>query len=222
MKPLETLGQVVTRDGQDLVLYHRDGSYQIRLGGFELMTSRAHGSEEALAELAQRSQRGKKSPKVLVGGLGMGFTLRAALDHFPQKSSFVVAEVFPEVVTWNRGPLADLANRPLEDPRVRVVEADVAKLLRGGRFDAILLDVDNGPNAFTLDSNQHLYNAAGIARLTGALAPGGVLAVWSAQSEPAYEKRLHCAALEVVRHTVRARGAAGGPRHTLYLAYPQH
>ena len=218
MKPLEKLGQVATPDGRDLILYRRDGSFQIRLDGLELMTSRAHGSEDALAELAQQTRRGTSPPRVLIGGLGMGFTLRAALDCFPPRATLVVAEVFAEVIAWNRGPLASLADHPLDDPRVRVEETDVAKLLGDRCFDVILLDVDNGPNAFTLETNRRLYNDSGIQRLARSLTAGGVLAVWSATSEPAFEKRLHRAGLWVARHTVRARGKAGGPRHTIYLA----
>lgn len=218
MKPLEILGQVETGDGEELALYHRDGAYQIRLGGLELMTSRAHGSEEALAQLARHALGDQPDPRVLIGGLGMGFTLRAALDGFPAASRFIVAEVFPEVVAWNRGPLANLARRPLEDPRVVVTETDVFDLLGEDPFDTILLDVDNGPWAFTLESNERLYDAAGIARLADSLTAAGVLAVWSADPDPAFEKRLRRAGLRVERQTVRARGAAGGPRHTLYLA----
>lgn len=218
MRPLETLGRVRTRDGQNLVLYHRDGDFQIRVDGLELMSSRAHGSEDMLAELAQDAIRHVAAPRILVGGLGMGFTLRAALDRFPRKATLVVAEVFPEVVAWNRGLLAHLAASPLDDPRVRVLEADVAEVLGTARFDAILLDVDNGPAAFTLESNARLYGTSGIGRICRSLAAGGVLALWSATVEPAFERKLRRAGLRVRRERVRARGRAGGPRHTIYLA----
>lgn len=217
MKPLETVGRV-TRDGLDLALYHRDGAFQIRVDGMELMSSQAHGSEDALAELAQEAILGVKAPRVLVGGLGMGFTLRAALDRFPRRAELVVAEVFPEVVVWNRGPLAHLAARPLEDPRVRVVESDVSALLGKTPFDCILLDVDNGPTAFSLPSNAGLYDAVGIARICRSLKDGGVLALWSADLDPAFERRLQRAGMETRRERPRARGRAGGPRHAIYLA----
>ncbi len=218
MKPFETLGSVTTRDGLDLVLSERDGVFQIRLDGRELMSSRAHGSEAALARLAQEAIRGVRAPRILVGGLGMGFTLRAALDAFPPSARLVVAEVFPEVVAWNRGPLAHLASRPLSDRRVRVLETDVATALEPGRYDAVLLDVDNGPAAFTLESNAGLYTVEGLRRIARSLTPGGVLALWSADVEPAFERRLRRAGLASRRERVPARGPGGGPRHTIYLA----
>ncbi len=217
MKPLETVGYVTTRDGHDLTLYHRDDDYQIRLNGLELMTSRAHGSEEAMGVLAREAIPHVPVPRVLIGGLGMGFTLRAALDAF-DGAEIVVAEVFPEVVTWNRGPLAHLAGHPLDDPRVHVEETDVTHLLEKESFDAILLDVDNGPTAFTLESNGDLYTAAGIEHLAAALTPGGALVVWSTDEAPNFERRLHNAGLEVRREDVPACGRDGGPLHTLYLA----
>ncbi len=218
MKPVETLDQAKTHDGQDLVLYHRDGVYQIRVDGMELMSSRAHGSEAALAELTQEALAKLEAPRVLIGGLGMGFTLRAALDCFSAKARLVVAEVFPEVVRWNRGPLAHLARRPLEDRRVRLRQADVARVLTEGPFDGILLDVDNGPQAFTLEANADLYDARGIGRLRDALTAGGVLSVWSAGDEPAFERGLARGGFRVRRVRVPARGPGGGPRHTIYLA----
>ncbi len=218
MKPVETVGQAKTQDGQDLVLYHRDGAYQIRVDGMELMSSRAHGSEAALAELTQEALAKVAAPRVLIGGLGMGFTLRAALDCFSQQTTLVVAEVFAEVVKWNRGPLAHLAKRPLEDARVRLRRADVAEVLSDGPFDGILLDVDNGPQAFTLEANARLYGAGGIGRLRDALTAGGVLSVWSAGDEPVFERGLKKAGFQMRRVRVPARGRGGGPRHTIYLA----
>ena len=218
MKPVETIAEAKTHDGQSLVLYHRDGVFQIRVDGMELMSSRAHGSEAALAQLTRDALRGMPAPRVLIGGLGMGFTLRAALDCFPPKATLVVAEVFPEVVTWNRGPLAHLARRPLDDRRVRLRQADVARVLEEGPFDAVLLDVDNGPQAFTLEANARLYQAHGIDRARQTLADKGVLSVWSAGDEPAYERALVRGGFQVRRVRVPARGPGGGPRHTIYLA----
>ena len=218
MKPVETIEESTTRDGRSLILYHRDGVFQIRVDGMELMSSRAHGSEAALAELTREALSSVKAPKVLIGGLGMGFTLPAALDCLPPGAKLVVAEVFEEVVRWNRGPLAHLANRPLDDRRVRLRRADVAEVLGDGPFDAVLLDVDNGPQAFTLEGNARLYEARGIARLRDALTAKGVLSLWSAGDEPAFERALKRAGFLVRRVRVPARGPGGGPRHTIYLA----
>ncbi len=222
MKPQETIDQAKTDDGQDLILYHRDGVFQIRVDGMELMSSRAHGSEAALAELTQEALASRapavRAPRILIGGLGMGFTLRAALDCFSPAATVVVAEVFEDVVRWNRGPLAHLAGRPLDDRRVRLRRADVAEVLDEGPFDGILLDVDNGPQAFTLERNAGLYGARGIGRLRRALAEGGVLGLWSAGDEPAFERGLKRAGFRVRRVRVPARGRGGGPRHTIYIA----
>ena len=218
MKPLETLGWVRTRDSRHLVLYRRDDDYQIRLDGLELMTSRAFGSESAMAELVWEAIGEVAAPRILVGGLGMGFTLRAALDRFPPSAHVDVAEVFPEVVAWNRGPLAHLASRPLEDARVRVHETDVFELLGGESYDGILLDVDNGPSPFTLDSNAELYSESGIELLVESLTPRGAVAVWSSDDAPGFELRLRRAGLDVRREAVPARGQGGGPAHTIYLA----
>ncbi len=218
MKPVETVDQSTTRDGQSLVLYHRDGAYQIRVDGMELMSSRAHGSEAALAKLTREALAKVPAPTILIGGLGMGFTLRAALDCFPPEARIVVAEVFEEVVKWNRGPLAHLAGRPLADARVRLRRADVAEVLDEGPFDAVLLDVDNGPQAFTLEDNARLYEARGIARVRDSLTASGVLSLWSAGDEPAFERGLKRAGFRVRRVRVPARGRGGGPRHTIYVA----
>jgi spermidine synthase len=219
MKPLEVIGRTQAADGTELVLYHRDGSYQIRVNGLELMTSRAHGSEDALARLACTGLQ-TPAPQVLVGGLGMGFTLRAALDCLPARASVVVAEVFPAVVEWGRGPLAELAGRPLEDPRVAVEVADVKQVLSSSceRFDAILLDVDNGPDALTLAANDDLYQARGLRSIHRALRPGGVLAVWSADPDQAFARRMRRCGFTVRCETVRARAHGKGPRHTIFLA----
>ncbi len=218
MKPVETIAESRTQDGRPLVLYHRDGVFQIRVDGMELMSSRAHGSEAALAELTRDALAGVAAPRVLIGGLGMGFTLRAALDCFPPRATLTVAEVFEEVVAWNRGPLAHLAGRPLDDRRVRLRQADVARVLDEGPFDAVLLDVDNGPQAFTLEANARLYQARGIARLRRSLRDRGVLSLWSAGDEPAFERALGRGGFRVRRVRVPARGRGGGPRHTIYLA----
>ena len=203
-----------------MALTRRDREYIILADGKPLMSSRMHGSEEALATLACERAGTLDDPCVLVGGLGMGFTLRAALNVLPPGATVIVAELVPAVVEWNRGPLAPLAERPLEDRRVRVLEGDVLDALRGNRagFDAVILDVDNGPRAFTDASNAALYTNAGIATAQGALRDNGVLAVWSAWEDRKFEQRLRYAGFTVKVTRVRARLKKGGPRHTLFLA----
>ena len=166
MKPLEILGEALTPAGSDMTLARRDTEYIILANGKPLMSSRMHGSEEALATFACRHARTLEEPCVLVGGLGMGYTLRATLDVLPREATVIVAELVPAVVEWNRGPLGPLAGHPLKDKRARIESGDVAETLRGGinRFDAILLDVDNGPTAFTSSINDRLYDNAGRGR----------------------------------------------------------
>ena len=219
MKPWELLGRTRAPDGAELALTLRSGEYVILANGKSLMSSRMHGSEEALAALAFARIRGREEPHVLVGGLGMGFTLRATLDLLPQDGTVVVAELLPAVVEWNRGPLGPLAGHPLKDPRVRVEQGDVAAVLRSsaGTFDAILLDVDNGPAAFATSGNAALYNDAGLAAARAALKKGGVLAVWSARDDRKFEQRLRYAGFRVEVERVRARLKKGGPRHTIFM-----
>ncbi|MCK5376853.1 MAG: hypothetical protein KAJ97_07215 [Acidobacteria bacterium] len=219
MKPQKTLSRMATPDGKELVLYERDGVFSIRVDGLELMSSRAHGSEEALARLVL-SEIGHRRPKVLVGGLGMGYTLRAVLNFRPPVSTVTVAELFPSVVSWNRDELAHLAGAPLDDPRVTLVEDDVSDLLANSphSFDAVLLDVDNGPAAFTLARNERLYGPHGIASVRRSLRPGGVLGVWSADPDPAFARELGRAGFRVKTEKVSARGVAKGPKHTIFVA----
>ena len=188
-------------------------------GGRSLMSSRMHGSEQALAALAFKTIRAPDA-SVLVGGLGMGFTLRAALDLLPPEATVVVAELVAAVVEWNRGVLGPLANHPLRDARVLVAVGDVADVLRSSaeRFNAVLLDVDNGPDAFTATANARLYDDQGLAAARRALRPGGVLAVWSAWEDRRFEQRLRYAGFIVQVERVRARLKKGGPRHTIFLA----
>ena len=219
MKPTELLGQTRTPAGEEMALTRRDTEYVILAGGKSLMSSRMHGSEEALATFACRQARALDEPCVLIGGLGMGFTLRATLDVLPPGATVVVAELVPAVVDWNRGPLGPLAGHPLRDPRVIVETGDVAALLRrsAGRFDAVLLDVDNGPAAFTASDNAWLYGDKGLAAIRLALRAGGVLAVWSAWEDRRFEQRLRYGGFTVQMERVRARLKKGGPRHTLFL-----
>ncbi len=219
MIPLEKLDQVTTADGRKLSLHRRAGDYLILVDGRDLMTSRSHGSEQQLAELGWRElSRSPASPRVLVGGLGMGYTVRAALDLLPATASLVVAEVFAEVVRWNERWLGELCGWPLRDGRVAVEARDVAELLRPDPgFDLILLDVDNGPDALTLASNRRLYGQSGLARASRALRAGGALAVWSAAPDQRFVKRMRAAGLRTRSETVRARGGNKGPRHTIFI-----
>lgn len=218
MKAWELLGQTSTPDDSDMRLTRRDNEYVILVNGKTLMSSRMHGSEEALAAVACRHVRTMEQPRVLVGGLGMAFTLRATLDLLPADAIVTVVELVPAVVEWNRGPLASLAGQPLKDRRVRIDVGDVGFTLRAnpGRFDVILLDVDNGPAAFTTPANIGLYDNAGVAAAYAALRPGGVLAVWSAWDDAKFEKRLRFHGFDVEVERVRARLKKGGPRHTIF------
>ena len=223
MKAWELLGQTCTPDGSDMRLTVRDSEYVILVDGKTLMSSRMHGSEEALATVACRHMRTVEQPRVLVGGLGMGFTLRATLDLLPPNAIVTVAELVPAVIEWNRGPLASLAGHTLKDRRVRIEAGDVGFTLRAnpGRFDAILLDVDNGPTAFTASANHELYDNAGVAAAYAALRVGGMLAVWSAWEDRKFEQRLrfHGFVAEVDR--VRARLRKGSARHTIFSGFKQ-
>jgi spermidine synthase len=203
-----------------MTLTRRGNEYVIHADGKSLMSSRMHGSEEALAAFACRGLASREAPRVLVGGLGMGFTLRATLDLLPADASVVVAELVPAVAAWNRGPLGPLAGHPRADRRVRLEPGDVADTLRASRaaFDAVLLDVDNGPRAFTTDDNAGLYDERGLTAIHAALAPGGTLAVWSAWDDRKFEHRLRHAGFEVEVERVRGRLRRGGPRHTIFVA----
>jgi spermidine synthase len=221
VKPFELLGQAASPDGTVLKLVRRGDEYLILAGGAVLMSSRMHGSEEALARLACQRARTLKQPSVLIGGLGMGFTLRVTLDLLPLDATVIVAELLSAVVEWNRGPLGPLAGHPLEDNRVHVETEDVAVTLgsRLGQFDAVLLDVDNGPAAFTASNNEGLYDDRGIAAARAALKREGVLAVWAARENRKFEQRLRNGGFDVQVQRVRGRLKKGGPRHTIFLGF---
>src|SRR6202035_5157913 len=221
VKPFELLGQARSPDGTLMKLTRRGDEYFILVDGAILMCSRVHGSEEALATFACCRVRILEQPSVLIGGLGMGFTLRATLDLLPQDAMVIVAELVPAVVEWNRGPLGPLAGQPLEDARVRVEIDDVAVTLssRPGQFDAVLLDVDNGPTAFAASNNAGLYNNRGIAAARAALKTEGVLAVWAAQDDRKFEQRLRNGRFDVQVWRPRSRLKKGGPRHTIFLSH---
>lgn len=219
MKPQVTMDRATTPDGKELILYQRDGVFTIRVDGIELMSSRAHGSEEVMAALVL-AEVASKQPQVLVGGLGMGYTLRAVLGGLAPRGRVTVAELLPEVVRWNRDHLAHLAGSPLDDPRVELVVGDVARIISSSpdAFDAILLDVDNGPAALTDRRNARLYDAEGLATVKRSLRPGGVLGVWSAGPDLEYERALRRAGYSFRVETVRARSGAKGPKHTIFIA----
>jgi len=216
--PWIELGRAAVPEGE-LVLSRRGDEYAIRLRGAELMNSRAHQSEERLATLGCAGLGAKPGARVLIGGLGMGFTTRAALDVLPADAKLTVVELVPAVIEWNRGPLASLAQHPLDDPRVEVVLEDVRTLIgeADGEFDAILLDVDNGPDAFTAPSNAALYGVPGLKRARRALVSGGVLGVWSVEDDRAFTGRLTGVGFSVEQHRVPPRPGSGA-RHVLWIA----
>ena len=210
----------VPDDGGELRLMRRGSEYSIMSGSIELMNSRVSGSEEALATLAGARLGGAPAPHVLVGGFGMGFTLRAVLASLGPKARITVAELVPAVIAWARGPMAGLTGGCLDDPRVRVVEGDVARLIGAaeGVYDAILLDVDNGPEGLSRAANDRIYDRAGLDAARRALRPGGILAVWSASPSAPFSQRLRKAGFQVEEHRVRATRTGGGARHMIWLA----
>jgi spermidine synthase len=210
----------VPGNGGELRLYRRGNEFSIKIvGRGELMNSRVHGSEDALAEHTCARLAGCLKPQLLIGGLGMGFTLAAALRHAGDQAQVVVAELVPAVVAWNRGLLGEQAGHPLRDPRVIVREGDVARLLIAGQqaYDAILLDVDNGPEGLTRRENDWLYSTNGLNAAYAVLRPRGVLAVWSAGPDQAFMQRLRKVGFEVDEVRVRAHGSKGA-RHIIWLA----
>ena len=214
---------IIPGKGTQLRLLQRNDEFSIKIAGTtgELMNSRIHGSEDALATLACERIADLPSPRVLVGGLGMGFTLAAALSALGKDARVTVAELVPEVEVWNRGPLGAAAGNPLADPRASVHIGDVAELLKSsdGEWDAILLDVDNGPEGLTRKENNWIYSPAGIAAAQKSLRPEGILAYWSAGPEHAFTERLRRAGFSVEPVTVRALRPGKGARHVIWLAW---
>jgi len=204
----------------ELRLLRRGAEFSIRLGRDELMNSRLSGSEEALATMACERIRSRKAPRLLIGGLGMGFTLRAALSSLGADARVTVAELVPAVVKWARGPMIEVFGDSLADPRVRIHEGDVGQLIRSGpaAFDAILLDVNNGPEGLTRDANDVLYDLQGLTAARTALRPGGVLAVWAVRPDLKFSRRLRKAGFDVDEIKVRANKARGGTKHTIWIA----
>ena len=206
--------------GGELRLKQRGAEFSIMLDHNELMNSRLSGSEEALATIACEKIRRRKMPRILIGGLGMGFTLRAALVALGPDARIVVAELVPAVVAWARGPMAEVFGASLTDPRVSIREADVGEVIRSdaAAFDAILLDVDNGPEGLTRKANDALYDLKGLGGARAALRSGGVLAVWSSGPNPKFTWRLRKAGFEVEEVRARANGSRGGARHVIWIA----
>lgn len=219
MKPTERLGEARTPDGTLLELWRHDGAYLFRADGVELMSTRRHLSEDRLAEVACVPIRDRRKARVLIGGLGLGFTLREAMRQLGADAEIVVAELMAEVIAWNANPDYALSAAAMQDPRVRIVHDDVSNVLRAevGGFDAIMLDTDNGPEGMILSENSRLYAARGIATTIAALRPDGVLAYWSVGDDPGFAAALARAGLVVERLRVRAH-ATSGPMHTLYVA----
>ncbi len=217
MKPYEELGRSTTVDGTRLTLMQRGDDYFVEIDGEVLMSNLAPGSERALSELGCQHLLTAPAPRVLIGGLGMGFTLGAALDILPPTATVVVAEVFHAIVDWNRKFCFEGVEDRLDDPRVEVAMGDIVRLLRNteARFDAVLLDVDNGPAAFSLESNHRLYDRAGLASIRRAMRPGGMLAVWSCEPARAFLTALSRAGFAAEAHNVRSRGRKG-ERHTIF------
>jgi len=211
---------VVPGTAVELRLMQRGSEFSMKLGPNELMNSRLSGSEQALATLACRKIASVAQPRLLIGGLGMGFTLRAALAVLGAEARITVAELVPAVIAWARGPMAEVFGGSLEDPRARILTADVAELIRSdaAAYDAILLDVDNGPEGLIRKANGALYDASGLQAAHRALRPGGVLAVWSSGPHPAFSKRLRGAGFDVSEVALRATAKGSGAHHVIWLA----
>ena len=217
VKPRDILDQTLTPDGDPLELVREGGHFVLRVASIPLMSSAAYGSEQAMAKVAAEVLGERKAPRVLVGGLGMGYTLRAALDTFGRRARVTVAELLPPLVRYNHGVLGHLARHPLRDPRVTLFEGDVRAPLAEGGWDVVLMDVDNGPDALTADDNETLYGDAGAALMARALSPGGVLVVWSAYSSRAFERTLRRAGCQTQTRRVSARPGGKGSKHVLFV-----
>ena len=220
MIPRELIATAKVPGGVELRLMRHGDDHIIMVDNNELMSSRVGGSEEALATMTCDRLRESIAPHLLIGGYGMGFTLRAALARLGPKANLTVAELVPEIVAWARGPMATLTAGCLEDPRVRLLAGDVAAAITTAtnRYDAILLDVDNGPAGLVRTENDGLYSLKGLGAAMSALRSGGVLAIWSAAPDAAFTKRLKHAGFAVEEVTVRARSNGKGPRHTIWFA----
>jgi len=220
MKPFRTLAETITAEGRHLKLYEHDGDFFILLNGQQLMSSRANASEIELARVACRSLEGKPNPRILVGGLGMGFTLKAVLEMVGEDAVVETVELMPEVVAWNREHLRSLNGTLLDDERVEVLVEDVFTVLQrapANPYDVILMDVDNGPVAFVLEKNRRLYRDGGVGMMVGALTPDGCVAVWSAGKDRSFADRLYKAGLKVDVIGAKAHANARRDSHVIFL-----
>jgi spermidine synthase len=210
----------VPGDNGELVLQQRGDEYSIRVDGYELMNTRVHGSEDALAEIACARLADATRARVLVGGLGVGFTLAAVLRSIGSEGRATVAELVPEVVVWNRGPLGVASGQPLSDPRTIVKVDDVAAVIREAKneYDAILLDVDNGPTSLVAKGNDRLYTIAGLRAAHQALRPKGILAIWSSADDPAFTRRLNQNGFKAEIQKIGSTGKSRGPRYWVWIA----
>jgi spermidine synthase len=218
MKPTRLIDRSATPDGTPITLHEHDGAISIRVGGVELMSTRQHHSEERLAELACAGLRERRRATVLIGGLGLGFTLRETLRHVASDAIVVVAELVPAVIAWNRDPVHHLAADVIDDPRVEIITGDVADVLAEsrGRFDCVMLDVDNGASGLTAAANDALYVATGLGAVRAALKPRGRLAVWSAGDDQRFVARMEEAGFEV--EVVKARThPTGGSWNSIFI-----
>ncbi|WP_300974186.1 spermidine synthase [Sphingomonas sp. LHG3406-1] len=204
--------------GPEMHLYSRGADHMILVEREELMSTRMSGSEEALALMTAERLGNRPKQRWLIGGYGMGFTLRAALKVLPPDAEVTVAELVPEIIDWAKGPMADLTGNCLNHKRVKIVVGDVADRIAEGGWDAILLDVDNGPDALVRAANDGLYGPVGLARAKAALRRAGLLAIWSAGADPRFTKALHAAGFQVDEQVVRARQNGKGPRHVIWFA----
>lgn len=219
MIPRELVGTAYIPGGETMRLYRRGGDHMILVDREELMSTRMSGSEEALATMTI-DRLGAPEPNLLIGGYGMGFTLRAALAMLPSKGRVTVAELVPDILDWARGPMAAITGDCLDDPRVTIRIGDVVEAIAEGRgaYDAILLDVDNGPDGLVRTANNRLYSPLGLATARAALRPGGIMTIWSAGEDPSFTRRLREAGFRVEEQVVRARQNGKGPRHHLWFA----
>jgi spermidine synthase len=222
MKPRELIATARVPGGEELRLFKRGDDFMIVLARNELMNSRMSGSEEALATMTCARLQGRPAPHLLVGGYGMGFTLRAALGVLKPEARVTAVELVPEILEWARGPMAALTAGCLDDPRVRLVVGDVADVVRPAEraYDAILLDVDNGPDGLVRNDNDRLYSRGGLEAAKRALTPGGVLAIWSAAPDAAFTRRLSGAGFQTEEVAVRARSNGKGAHHRIWFARP--
>jgi spermidine synthase len=223
VKPRELIAEADVPGGPPLRLIRHDTAFIIMLERNELMSSRMSGSEKALGVMTCERLGTRRAPRLLIGGYGMGFTLRAVLAELQSDAGITVAELVPDIIDWARGPMQAMTQGCLDDPRVEIMIDDVGAVIGAskGGYDAILLDVDNGPDGLTRPDNDGLYSVQGLARARAALRPGGVLSVWSAGADPAFARRLTHAGFSVDEVSVRARENGKGPKHVIWFATPR-